>query len=203
MTNVRSGTAKDSVTVGNRDKMISKHMGDIKGMITTKYGQEVAKVWLKDVAYTPKSKFNLLSLTKMMSEGWNMIGNNKKLTINKNNVTIEFDIIIKTQRGQLFCVNLQRNEELSMAVMDISKDKAHRILGHANEETTIKSAKHLGWNSTGSMHKCNSCYVAKAKQKAVPKVSAHESADKPGIRFYLDLSKIKKLDNIKTIGKSN
>ena len=90
-----------------------------------------------------------------------------------------------------------------MAVIDVSKDKAHRILGHSNEEATVKSAKHLGWNLTGSICKCNSYYVAKAKQEAVPNISTYESANKPGVRFYLDLSKIKKPENLKSIGKSN
>ena len=53
------------------------------------------------------------------------------------------------------------------------------------------------------MYKCNSCHVTKAKQKAVPNISTYESADKLGVRFYLDLSKIKKPENLKSIGKSN
>ena len=69
LTNARSGTSKDSVTTGNSEKMSSKYIGDIKGTITTKHGQEIARVLLKDVVHVPKSKFNLLFLTKMMNEG--------------------------------------------------------------------------------------------------------------------------------------
>ena len=98
---------------------------------------------------------------------------------------------------------MQRNQETCMATLDMSKDKAHKILGHSNEEATIMPAKHFGWNLTGSLHECNRCYVAKAKQKAVPQVSLHEPADEPGVRFYLNLSKIKKPENLKTMKKIN
>ena len=53
------------------------------------------------------------------------------------------------------------------------------------------------------MHRCDSCQASKAKQKAVPNVSNHVPADKPGQRFYLDLSKISKPAELKTMGKSN
>jgi len=138
-----------------------------------------------------------------MKEGWGVIGNSNQLSISKDNVKIIFDIVIKTQRGQLFCVNIQRDNEVSTATLDVSKDKAHKLLGHSNEESTIKSAKHLGWKLMGTMSKCNSCMVAKAKQKSVPQVSEHVPAKQPGNRFYLDLSKIKKPDALKTMGKSN
>ena len=69
MTNIKQGTNNDSITVGNGDKIKSVSVGQIKGAVTTKMGQIIASVVLKEVAYTPQSKFNLLSLIKMMSEG--------------------------------------------------------------------------------------------------------------------------------------
>ena len=105
-TEKRTGKMNDSVTVENGAKVESKAIGQIKGTVTTKAGNEIAKVTLQDVALTPNSKFNLLSLMKMMNDGWNMVGNNQHLSISKDNVKIVFDIIIKTQRGQLFCMNI-------------------------------------------------------------------------------------------------
>jgi len=60
-------------------------------------------------------------------------------------------------------VNIQRDNELSATTLDVSKDKAYRLLGHYNEESTIKSAKHFGWKLIGTLYKCNSCQVSKAK----------------------------------------
>ena len=88
-----------------------------------------------------------------------------------------FDIIVKTQRVQLFCVNVQSTEEYRTAVMDTSKDAAHGLLGHSNAKTTMKSDHYLGWKLMGVMYLCNSCQVSKAKQKAVPKISEHAQSN--------------------------
>ena len=64
--------------------------------------------------------------------------------VKKGQATINFDIIIKTRRGKLFCVNIQRAGELSCATIEISKDRAHRVLGHAGPNATVSTAKALG-----------------------------------------------------------
>ena len=74
---------------------------------TAKNGYTSATVTLKDVLCTPKSKFNLLSVSKMIKDGWNVKGSKGCLAIEKDNVTLAFDIIKKTQRVQLFCANMQ------------------------------------------------------------------------------------------------
>ena len=52
-------------------------------------------------------------------------------------------------------------------------------------------AKYLGWKiSNCSMHPCEHCAKAKAKQKNVMKVSKAEKAKQPGKQVYLDLSKV-------------
>jgi len=107
MSQTRKGTESDSVMVGNGERIKSTTLGSIRGLVTTRKGEIVAKVTLTDVACTPDSKFNLLSITKMMSEGWTVTGNSDHLSISKGNVTLTFDIIIRTQRGKLFCINIQ------------------------------------------------------------------------------------------------
>ena len=89
------------------------------------------------------------------------------------------------------------------STIDVSKDKAHKLLGHSSREATIESAKWLGWKLTGTLHKCESYYTLKAKQKAVPKQSNYAPATKLGERLYLNLSKIKKLEGVKSVGKAN
>jgi len=75
LSNKYATNSNNGVTVGNGTKVASKAIGDIKGIVTTKEGHQVARVILKDVAYIPQSKFNLLSLTKLMNERWGIIGN--------------------------------------------------------------------------------------------------------------------------------
>ena len=77
------------------------------------------------------------------------------------------------------------------------------MLGHAGEDATAKTAKALGWKLTGAVKRCESCQVAKAKQKAVPKDSEHTPSKTPGERLYLDISSVKKPKEVKHVGKTN
>ena len=49
--------------------MYSVVVGDIKGIIISKYRRGTMTVILKDVVHTVATQFNLLLLTKLMSEG--------------------------------------------------------------------------------------------------------------------------------------
>ena len=81
------------------------------------------------------------------------------LAMEKENVKLVFDIIIKIQSGQLFCANIQWNTELINATFDVSKYVAHKLLGHCSMDTTMLLERKLGWKLTGTMHKCNSYCV--------------------------------------------
>ena len=58
----------------------------------------------------------------MMKYGCTVKGSKGFMAIEKHNVALVFYTIIKTQRGQLFCANMQRN-----ATFDVSKDVAHKL----------------------------------------------------------------------------
>ena len=123
--------------------------------------------------------------------------------MSKGSTNIKFDTTIKIPKGKLFCVNIQRGNELSCAAIEVSKTKAHRLLGRDGNEFTSTTARKLGWKLTGKKESCESCSLAKSKQKAVPKASSHVSATEPGERLFLDLSKIKNPEALKSMGKSN
>ena len=107
------------------------------------------------------------------------------------------------RRGKLFCVNIQRTGEIACTSLEIRKDKAHRVLGHTGPDAIVATVKALGWKLTRVQHSCTSCQMAKAKQRSVPKESSHTKAEYPGERIYIDLSKIKKPDDLKYMGKQN
>jgi len=201
--NKKQPSATDHVTVGNGQKMQPATVGDIKGTITSKEGVALMNVTLKNVLHTPTSQYNLLSVTKLMSEGWKLSGDSNRMAMKKKNNEINFDIIIRTKRGKLFCVNIQRASELGLTSIIMNKAKAHNILGHAGDDATMKTAKALGWKLVGPNKPCESCQMAKAKQKAVPKCSTHVPSNKPGERLFLDISIIKKPKELKYIGKPN
>ena len=79
----------------------------------------------------------------MMQEGWKLSGSQDHLSISKGDATITFDIVIRTHSGRLFCVNIQRTNEIIGINIDISKDKACKLLGHAGEQSTLQSARAL------------------------------------------------------------
>jgi hypothetical protein len=66
---------------------------------------------------------------------------------------------------------IKRTEIAAPALkLSMSMDKAHRLLGHISEETTRKTAKHLGWEiEKGTLNPCVSCTIGKAKQKNTAK----------------------------------
>ena len=61
-------------------------IGTIKGTVTDKNGRAQMKVTLSNIVHTPSSQYNLLSLTKMMSDSWILNGNKRELSIEKNGV---------------------------------------------------------------------------------------------------------------------
>lgn len=58
----------------------------------------------------------------------------------------------------------------------ISLMEADAKLGYCNEDMTWKTAECMGLSTTGVWVPCESCAIAKAKQKNVPKVSEHVKA---------------------------
>ena len=60
--------SRDSVTVDNSNKMESVAIGNIPGTITNKIDYPLMSVTLKEVVHILLSRFNLLSLTRLISE---------------------------------------------------------------------------------------------------------------------------------------
>ena len=70
MTSIRKIVESDRMAVGNGQKMEPAVIGDVRGLVTNRNGQAQMKAVLNNIVHTPTSKHNLLSLTKLMSEGW-------------------------------------------------------------------------------------------------------------------------------------
>jgi len=79
-----------------------------------------------------------------MNEGWILKGSRNYIVIQKGIMTINFDIIVRTYWRKIFCVNIQHVGEMNFVAMEISKNKAYYILGHAGEEATMATSKALG-----------------------------------------------------------
>jgi hypothetical protein len=88
-------------------------------------------------------------------------------------------------------------KEMAQAMVDeksIPVQLAQDRLGHPQEDMTMKMAKELGWTlSRENLKPCDGCTAGKAKQKNVPKESAHVVATEPNeARVFLDITTNKK-----------
>jgi hypothetical protein len=80
-------------------------------------------------------------------------------------------------------------------------ERAHAILGHASKGATWRTAAALGMLITrGALKTCESCAIAKAKQKNMNNESKGEKADKYNGRVYHDIATVKESKNDKLLG---
>ena len=170
---------------------------DLAGQFVDKDGSSGMKGTLTDVNYNDRYNFNLISLTRLLVNGWKVTkGDKSGITVgNKDGSEINFDIVIPTVRGAIFACRFIRDADTGAVSTDagttMNIEKAHRLLGHGDEESTRQTAKHLNWVITrGTLKPCLACAMAKSKQKNISKTSTSEKADKPGGRVFLDLSKV-------------
>jgi hypothetical protein len=197
MINIKN--TRGGITVGNGEVMIAKKQGNIPCEICDKYGNTLKTGIITDVALTKGSPFNLFSLTKMMKQGWTLGGDKMKgITLKKEGKELTFDIPVETPKGVVYAMYMRRTEVAAPAFpINMSIEKAHRLLGHQSEEATRKTAKHLGWNITkGALPVCLSCTIGKAKQKNTVKSSEHTTCKNPGERIYTDIASIRPTDGM-------
>jgi hypothetical protein len=80
-------------------------------------------------------------------------------------------------------------QELAPAIK-MNIERAHAILGHASEGATRQTAAALGMLITrGALKTCESCAIAKAKQKNMNNESEGEKANKHGLMTMLSLDR--------------
>ena len=202
LTNIRKAKASDSITMGNGKEESALEIADIVGTICDRHGNEIATGKLSDVTVLPTGKYNLFSVTQMLKKGWELRGNDQKMTLVKGDSEISFDIQIPTPKGMLFAMYVKRHEnrEVGNALRDggivkMTFNEAHDKLGHMSNILTKATARQLGWHLTGAVRPCESCAKAKAKQKNVPKKSEHQVATANGQRIFLDISSVKMIEN--------
>jgi hypothetical protein len=126
------------------------------------------------------------------------------MVLEKNEQQIVFDNCIPTPKGMLFAMyvkQVQTEAEMANTGSDgsagvkLSYTQAHERLGHMSSALTKAKAKQLGWTIAGVVKPCESCTIAKAKQKKVPKASEHVVATENGKRVFLDISSIKIMED--------
>ncbi len=190
-----------------------------------KDGLEI-KAELKDMQVNKNFNFNLFSVTKMLKKGYLLSRNKKCMKLKKGAHEFTFESVIRTRGGVLYCAifkkqetqlpesfdeasvvldssNLENPKEEAKKRFKINVKQAHEYLGHLSEDTTRKTALQLRMNlSRGALLVCESCTIAKARQRNVPKETSEENkAQEYNGQCFHDIATIKvpeKMEGITT-----
>ena len=73
------------IKIGNGEDLTAENVGMFRGNIEYANGKSMA-ITLRDVKYVPNIDCNLLRLTSMMDKGYQLLGTDKELSLNKNNI---------------------------------------------------------------------------------------------------------------------
>ncbi len=158
---------------------------DIPVTYCHKDGNKIRSAELKDVQVNNRFNFNLFSITRMLAKGLKLKGDNKSISKFKGACSFEFDTVIHTKQGALYCARMKRklvnnySEVTNASVSDempvkqnlkTSMKRAHKCFGHLREMMTCAAAAHLGMTlSRGALPVCESCEMAKAHRHYMPK----------------------------------
>jgi hypothetical protein len=199
LTNLETKDLEAPFVQPNGLEVVPLGQGDLPVTVCDQHGKTLQDVTLTDVKYVKDQHFNLISTTKLQRDGWIPGGNETASWFTKGDKRIKFDIMIPTADGCIFAVYLEhRRVELAMAhVPKLTLNQAHQHLGHHSKDITRQIAKSLGIKlQKGSLDKCESCAIAKARQKNVTKNSDHDLPSMPNERVYLNQALVKKKKNM-------
>ena len=177
-----------TITVGNGNAVQVKLVGDLFLKC------ENSSIKLTEVNYAPNFTKNVLSLRKFIDGGCIV---DKMDRVSMTIITPSRQQLVGFRRtDHLYYLQAKRydpadNAGLVLATINkrsISLGEAHRLLGHADTRSVIKTIRDLGWKlSENMMDPCGPCAYAKAQAKAVPKTTLKQ-ASSPGERLFVDFS---------------
>jgi hypothetical protein len=130
LVNLKEAEPSDNITMGNATSEKVEQIGSLQGTTYDRYGTMQDDVCLSKVSYCPKAAFNLISISQMLSQGWELSGGKEFIQVTSPNGEdiIMFDIIIPTKTGCIFAACIKRKGEC----IDIADD----ILRTENEGYT-------------------------------------------------------------------
>ena len=111
----------------------------------------------------------MLSMSKLIhKQGWKIICSDKIMIRIENGKggTIEFDIMVPTEKGAIYTCKFVRCVEVTARSVTkpvrLNINMAHCLLGHRNEDSMHKTARELGWTLTrGTLKPCEHCTQSK------------------------------------------
>ena len=141
----------------------------------------VKKVVLKDVRVVPGAGCNLLSLTRLLNNGYDLKGNQKGLTAVRGKTKIMFDQTIQAGSGYLLGIRLVPTSTSKVASLTLPEgsrvqyEAFHAMLGHPDVSSVQRTAKYLILGLSNPTDQCPKCATAKMRQKNIPKENTNQS----------------------------
>ena len=136
-----------------------------------------------------------------MRDGFKITNETDSLTLSKDNLSMTFDIKIKTpDDGFLLAMRSIPNpihdncfEHITMLVKNKDKEPIkidvndfHDLIGHTYEERIRKTTEKYNFKLTGTLKECKNCALAKAKRKTILKITEiQETKPEERLSIYL------------------
>jgi hypothetical protein len=114
---VATGGTSETVTVGNGKREKTVQYGMITGTVSDKHGSRVGCAKLQHAVHSPKMKFNLCSLSRLIQDGWNLKGSSELNWVEKNEMKLKFDIKITTASCVVYCMYIQYSDIRSLLTL--------------------------------------------------------------------------------------
>ena len=189
-------TIHEKITIGDGKDIIATKKGTLPGAVKQLDGS-IKQVYI-EVKYAPELWCNLLSITKLLKNGWNIQNKGMVVTVSKGNTSITFDHISETRDGFVMGAEIfpQQPQAQHMAASAMGAGKlfplltVHQRFGHPSEAITRSTATTMNLRTTGKLDECEDCRIGKAKQKAINKTNEKQSTI-AGERLCIDISSIK------------
>jgi hypothetical protein len=187
---------KQTVTMGDGKTISTAQIGKWTGFAIQRDGS-TKPISLNNVAYVPSLCTNLFSITQAMKQGSSLSSKGLIISLSKGETKLSFDRIYDTKLGHVCGIQMRpRQTQESVAYLTqgvkMTYSKAHQVLGHTGEMRTRATSESLGWKIGPTSKVCESCPIAKAKQKNVKKTgSKDEQIVKAGELFGSDITSSK------------
>ena len=147
------------------------------GEIQLKNGKD-QKLIMKDVLYVPKLKGNLISVSKLTEQNFELTFNKREGFIKNENG--ELLITAKKQKNFYIVKTEDSNQDIVYKVKENSKLYWHKRLGHTNERYMDMMLKHqmvdkLNYDSREILEPCVTCIKAKCVRKPFYEIKYKQS----------------------------
>jgi len=156
-----------AVTIGSGKAMAAKAIGTKPAKLCDTHGNIIE---LADMLYIPEFKKIIISLSKLLDQGYKVKEWTKEyFWLSKNDQCMQ--VSCKEGYSMYYFQACSPTSEAYMVECTMDINEAHDKMAHMGEDTVQKTMAHYGIKLTGKMDPCNACLHAKARAKNTKKTT--------------------------------